>query len=63
MMIHAKLGTGPAGYYNVLYKRVVKAGDIIEIRPFVLSRGKWDKVRVVEIRKIGNEPFYVLELW
>lgn len=63
MMIYAKLGTGPAGYYNVLRKKNIKKGDFLEIRPFTAGTyHPWQRVHVSEIREVSGQPFYVLEL-
>jgi len=62
--IPGKLGTGPAGFFNVLRKRnAPNVGDVIEIRAFVLSRGNWQRVRVTEIKNVAGQPFYILEKW
>ena len=66
-VIHAKLGTMPADYYEVqiLGGRDYRfdIGSHITLRPMGAHGCKWEFATIDMIDEIDNRPFYFLSRW
>lgn len=62
-MVYAKIGTMPAEKFKALHKRTTpKVGDILNLRSYDPMAWEDYRVRVTEIRDVGQKLF-VCERW